>query len=81
MNEWKQIENQKNRFKLVCNHNECILSILNMINGMISISSVHKNQRHTTILSQKDMLFVVSQYLNSLSDIDRNKLLEFFKNF
>lgn len=81
MNKWEQINNQNNRFKLVCNHAECPLSVMNITNGMISISSIHEGSRHSLVLKNEDMLFVVSQYLNNMNKEDREKILTFFQSF
>lgn len=81
MDKWEQIQNQNDRFRLLCEKPDCSTSILNISKGIISISSIHNGFRHTTQFSPQDMLFIVSQYLNSLSKEDRERLLEFFKSF
>lgn len=82
MDNWLQIEdNDNNRFRLICNNPSCNLSIANLLSGKLHITTMHGRERHSYTLSERDMLFIVSQYLNSVSQEDRNKLLEFFKNF
>ncbi len=81
MSKWAQIENSNDRFRLLCSNSTCSLSIANLLNGMLSISTIHGSARHSTLLSDEDMKFIVSQYLNNLSIDEREKMLEFFENF
>lgn len=81
MAKWAQINESTNRFRLLCNANSCSLSLANVVNGMLSISTVHGTERHSSLLSHEDMLFIVSQYLNSLSSKDRENILQFFHSF
>lgn len=75
---WLNINNSNDRFKLICNNNNCQLSICNLLSGKIHITTIHEGIRHSLTFSNNDMIFVVSQFLSSLSKNDRKKLLEFY---
>lgn len=81
MANWDQINNSHNRFRLLCDKENCSLSLANLTQGLLHITSIHNGQRHSFQLSDNDMKFIVSQYLNSLSLDEREKMLEFFENF
>lgn len=82
MNEnWNQIDEFDGRFRLMCSNPSCSLSIANLLLGKLHITTMHGRERHSYTFSDKDMLFIVSQYLNSISKEDREKVIEFFKKF
>ena len=76
---WLAINNTNDRYKLLCNNNNCKLSICNLLNGKIHITTVHEGVRHSITFSNNDMIFVVSNFLRSLTKEDKNKLLDFYK--
>lgn len=81
MAEWNNINNKNDRFKLSCDHDDCDLSIANLLYGRLHLTSIHNDTRHSYTFSHHDMLFVVSQYIKNLSPNDRKKLLEFYSGF
>ncbi len=81
MANWANINDNNNRFRLLCNNPTCSLSVANLIDGILHITTVHGSNRHSMLLSHEDMRFIVSQYLNSLSETDRRNLLNFFESF
>lgn len=81
MGVWTNINDSNDRFRLLCENKDCSLSIANLINGMLHVSTLHNNQRHSIAFNNQDMRFIVSQYLNNLSLDERQEMLQFFKNF
>lgn len=81
MGSWATINNINDRFRLLCNHNDCSLSVCNLISGKLHITTIHGNKRHSVSLTNEDMLFIISQYIKALSPIDREKLLDFYSKF
>lgn len=75
--QWSKIDKQ-DRFRLRCVNESCSLSCANMINGRLSLTSIHNNERHTHLLSSKDMLFLTLDYLNTLSKKDLNSFIRLF---
>lgn len=75
---WSNINNSNDRFRLTCNNNKCQLSICNLLNGRIHITTTHNGERHSLTMSNNDMIFVISQFLKSLSKSDKEKLLDFY---
>ena len=75
---WININNDNNRFKLICNNNNCKLSICNLLNGKIHITTIHDGIRHSITFSNNDMIFIVSQFISSLNEEDKYKLLNFY---
>lgn len=74
---WTKVDNQ-NRFRLRCSGEECSLSCANIASGRLSITSTHGNERHTNLLTKKDMLFVTLMYLNSLEKNDLDYVIRLF---
>jgi len=80
MTQWTNIDNKNNKFRLSCDNDDCNLSICNLINGKLHVTTIHNNKRHSLTFSSKDMVFIVSQFLNNLKKEDKIKLLEFYLN-
>lgn len=81
MSKWANIEEKTNSFRLLCSHDDCSLSICNLLNGRLHVTTLHGNNRHSLTFDNRDMLFIVSQFIKSLKKEDRKKLLEFYDNF
>lgn len=79
--QWAKINDSNDRFRLLCDNSDCSLSIGNLLSGRIHITTVHGNERHSYTFTNKDMLFVISQFMKTLSVEDRKKILEFYSNF
>lgn len=80
MNNWSNINNSNNRFRFSCNINNCPLSICNLLNGKLHITTIHGKERHSLTFSSADMVFITSQFILSLAEEDRKKLLSFYNN-
>lgn len=65
---WANISEVPNAFRLLCSDPECSLSCANLRNGKISVTSMHGTDRHSYVLSKKDMAFVMCMFLNSLTE-------------
>ena len=75
---WDRVDTTEERYRLRCNSEDCSMSCANVSNGKLSITSVHGGERHTSMLSNRDMLFVTLQYLNSLSSKDLDSFCNLF---
>lgn len=80
MGNWALIQNNPNKYRLLCNHKDCSLSICNLDNGRISITTLHGGNRHSMVFDNNDMIFIMSQFISRLSKSDREKLLEFYQH-
>jgi hypothetical protein len=65
---WDTILNEKDSYRLLCNHATCSLSCANIRKGKLSVTSTHGAERHSYILSKKDMAFLTAMFLDSLSE-------------
>lgn len=73
MDRWVQIE--KNRYRLLCSGDSCSLSLANLLNGKIHITTIHGSHRHSYTFDDYDMQFIILQYLSSLDDEKREKIV------
>lgn len=80
MGKWTNINEENNKFRLLCSSDDCSLSICNLIRGKIHITTIHGQNRHSYTMNNKDMVFIVSQFLYSLNKEDRKKILEYYNN-
>lgn len=78
MGEWANINSSNNRFRYFCDINNCNLSICNLLDGRLHITTLHNKERHSITFSNQDMVFIVSQFIASLPIEDRKKLLDFY---
>lgn len=78
---WSIIDTSNDRFRFYCENPECNLSMCNLLQGKLHITTIHNNKRHSYSFSDRDMAFIISQYINSLPSHKRNKILEFLNNF
>lgn len=81
MAKWTNINESNDKFRLLCDNEYCSLSVANLLKGKIHITTIHGNERHSYTFSNKDMLFVVSQFIKNLSPSDRQSLLNFYRKF
>lgn len=81
MSQWANINDSNDRFRLLCDNDNCSLSIANLLSGKIHVTTVHGNERHSYTCSHEDMKFIVAQYIKSLSKEKREDFLEFFSQF
>ncbi len=79
MAEWTTLNN-RNQFRLLCDSTGCELSLSNIINGHLSVSTIHNGQRHSYSFSDDDMKFIVSQYISSLVENEKIEMIDFFRN-
>lgn len=64
---WDDIPQEPDAFRLLCNQPVCSLSCANIRNGKLAITSIHGNERHSYILTKKDMAFLTAVFLAHLS--------------
>lgn len=79
--QWARISESNDRFRLLCDNNNCSLSLANLLSGRLHITTMHGNERHSYTLTDADMKFVVSQFIKALPAEERKKLLQFYENF
>lgn len=72
---WRDL---KHGHRLLCNNEDCSLSCANILNGRLSVTSIHGTERHTYQLEEDDMLFLILEFLSSLAE---DKLIYFCKLF
>lgn len=75
---WAAIPNMENGYRLLCNHETCSLSCANLRNGRLSVTSVHGESRHSYVLSKKDMAFITTAFLDSLSKEELDTFTKIF---
>lgn len=75
---WDTIPDEIKGFRLLCNDPECSLSCANLKQGKLSVTSIHGNERHSYLLSKKDMAFVTLCFLDSLSETDLESFCKMF---
>lgn len=64
---WDSIFNENESYRLLCNHPTCSLSCANLKKGRLAVTSIHGTDRHSYMLSKKDMAFLTALFLDSLS--------------
>lgn len=77
---WDDIPQEPNGFRLLCNQPVCSLSCANIRNGKLAITSIHGNERHSYILTKKDMAFLTAIFLTHLSKTELETFNTIFKS-
>lgn len=77
---WVKIQDNENRYRLLCSGETCSLSLANLFEGRLHVSNIHGKDRHSYTLNHREMLFVINEYFNSLSEKERETVLELLKN-
>lgn len=75
---WATIPDATSGYRLLCNHESCSLSCANLRDGKLSVTSVHGDYRHSYVLTKKDMAFLTTVFLNSLSKEDLETFTKIF---
>lgn len=77
---WDSIPQELDAFRLLCNQPVCSLSCANIRNGRLAITSIHGNERHSYILTKKDMAFLTAVFLSHLSKTELETFNTIFKS-
>jgi hypothetical protein len=77
---WDNIPQEPDAFRLLCNQPVCSLSCANIRNGKLAITSIHGSERHSYILSKKDMAFLTAVFLSHLSKTELETFNKIFKS-
>lgn len=81
MSKWTNIDDNYTKYRLLCNSENCSLSICNILKGKLHISTIHGTERHSYTFTNQDMLFMFSEFIKSLSPKDKQELLNFYRSF
>lgn len=77
---WDAIPQEADAFRLLCNQPVCSLSCANIRNGKLSITSIHGSERHSYVLTKKDMAFLTATFLAHLSKSELETFTKIFKS-